>query len=441
MPEVAEAGQSDGPNKSSRLYAHYVLGILCLANILAGIDRTVMTLLLQPIKTDLGASDTQMSILTGASFILFYSVFGLYIAGLADRGNRRSILAGAVVIWSAMTGLCGAASNFALMALARAGVGIGESAATPTTMSLIADYYKREVRTQVVSVFHIAVPLGSIILTPVVGIIADRYGWRSAFYFLAIPGLLVALILRFTVKEPVRGAMDSGPARTTGKLSFRETMVVMWAIKPFRLIMLGNAVVGLGAGTLAAWGPAVMMRAFDLSTTMVASVMLPIISVGSLTGTALGGFAVGVLVKRTKNYRWSVLLPAIASIGTIPAGLLFGYAPTWQLTLFGGVLGTFTIGMRTAPLLALILDLVPANCRGMAAAANVVATSVIGMAGGPLIVGIVSDMLAPSVGSVQALRSAFLFAPVTLGLGLIPYFLAARYFSREGTVLSQPAQT
>lgn len=433
---VRESGQAAAgavaPRQNNIFYAHYVLGVLCIANILAGLDRSVMSLLLQPIKQELQASDTEMSILTGASFIIFYSLFGLYIARLADRGNRRSILAGAVVVWSAMTGLCGMATNFLFMAVARAGVGIGESAGTPTTMSLIADYYKRELRTQAVSIFHIAVPLGGIFLTPLLGVIADTYGWRAAFYVLAVPGIFVALLLQFTVKEPIRGALDGAPTQSGAQPTFGQTIGIMWSSRPFRLIMIGNAIVGLGVGTLAAWGPAVMMRAFNLSATMVASVASPLFALGSLAGTAVGGFAIGYFVKRFKDYRWTILLPAIASIATVPAGLLFGYAPTWQLTVFGGVLGTFSVGMRTAPYLALVLDLVPSNCRGMAAAATVVANSVIGMAGGPLIVGVISDILAPSMGSVAALRTAFLFAPVTLAVGLVPYFMALRDFDRAG---------
>lgn len=425
-PSIGEAAQP-----ASRGYANYVLFMLCLTNVLAIADRNVMSLLLQPIKNDLHASDTVMSFLTGAAFVIFYSLFGIPIARWSDRGNRRNILAAGVAVWSVATMFCGAAQNFAHMALARMGVCMGEATGTPTSLSLIADYYRREVRPQMVSIFNLAVPIGGLAVTPLIGIVADHYGWRMAFLVLGAPGVAVALIVWLTVREPQRGAMDAVKSAVT-QLSFGDAMKVMWASKPLRLLLLGTAIVGLGAGTLGAWGSAMMMRAFGVTPTQVASISAPLSGLAGLLGTIVGGFLTTWLIKRTSDQRWLLILPIIAAIVCVPAGLLYVFAPTFAWMVLGGIGGSLTIAVRTSPHMALALDLVPANCRGMAAAAMVIANSVVGIACGPLVVGMISDYLTPSLGPVEALRNAFMFAPATLALGCIPFFMMLRYYNKDG---------
>lgn len=419
--------------RSGKTYALYVLAILTVTNALSIADRTVMSLLLEPIKRDLGASDTSMSLLTGAAFVLFYTLFGIPIARWADRGDRRSILAIGVGLWSLATGVCGLAGSFVAMALARAGVGVGESTATPTSMSLIADYFERKARPRMIAIFNMAQPFSALLLTPAIGVIADRYGWRASFYFLALPGILVALLVRFTVREPIRGATDHKPV-TVGldTTTIGAALRAMWSSKPFMLILLGTAITGLGNGTLGAWGPALMLRAYGVTMTQVGAIYGPIGAFGGILGGLGGGFFTGWLAAKRKSERWNVLLPAFAGIVTVPAAFLFAWSPTWPLMLFGGFWGGFTIAFRVAPYLALSMELVPANFRGMVAAATLIATNVVGQAGGPLVVGMISDHLAPTMGPVMALRWGMTFAPFTLAVGVIPFFMALKYFDANG---------
>jgi MFS family permease len=417
----------------SQRYAHYVLFILTLSNILSIADRGIMGLLLEPIKRDLHASDTSMSLLTGAAFVIFYSLFGIPIARWADRGNRRNILAIGVAVWSLMTSLCGVAGNFMQMALSRAGVGVGEAAATPTSMSLIADYYHRKTRPKVIAIFNMGASASAFIVTPIIALVADHYGWRMAFIVLGIPGVLVSLLLRFTVREPVRGGMeDVAAAGAPDKATLRGAIRAMASSPPFLLLLLGTALTGLGAGTLGAWGPALMMRAYHVSAAQIGSIYGPISAVAGIVGGLGGGFLTGWIATKRKSERWVILLPALVSLITIPAGVLFALSPTWPWMILGGIGGYLTIAFRTAPYLALSLDLVPAHYRGMATAASIIASSVIGQAGGPLVVGLISDHFAPTVGPVMALRYGMIFAPVTLALGVIPFFLALRYFDHDG---------
>lgn len=391
-----------------------------------------MGILLEPIKRDLHASDTVMSLLTGASFVVFYCLFGVPIARWSDTGNRRNILAIGVGVWSLMTSACGFASNVAVMALARAGVGMGEATCTPTSMSLIWDYYRKVARPQAVASFQVTAFAGSILITPLIGVITDAFSWRTAFIVLGIPGVFVSLLVLLTVREPHRGASDERGVAKPTPIGFFEAIKMIARSRPFVLLMAGTAISGMGAGTFAAWGFALMMRAFEVSSTQVATFAAPIAAVGGIAGTVLGGFLTGWLARSLKSERWIVMAPAIVGLLSVPAGLLVNFGPTWAWTIAGMTLGAFATGFRGAPFLALMIDLVPANCRGLASAASVIATSLVGSAGGPLIVGIISDYLAPSIGPVAALRWAFVFAPVTLALGAVPFFLALRYMDDEG---------
>lgn len=431
------AGTSTSVRPKSQAYAHYVLLILTLANVLSIADRGVMSLLLQPIKTELHASDTEMSLLTGFSFVLFYSLFGIPIARWSDRGNRRDILGIGIGIWSVMTSICGFAMNFTLMAFARAGVGMGEATCTPTAMSLIADYYTRKARPAMIALFNMAAPLSAFLVTPIVGVIADHHGWRVAFMVLGIPGILIGLLVKFTIREPVRGASDEAvesatPDAPAQSATLGAAVKAMMSSKPFVLILLGTAITALGGSTLGAWGSALAMRAFHVHATEIASIQGPISAVAGILGGLGGGFVTGWVASKRKSERWIVLLPALVSIITVPAGFLYALAPTFPLYILGGVGGSFTIAFRTAPYLALALELVPANFRSMAAAATLIASSVVGQALGPLAVGMISDYFTPTVGPVLALRYGMLFAPVTLALGVIPFFMALKYFDKDG---------
>jgi MFS family permease len=413
-------------------YAHYVLLIICLANALNVADRMIVQLLLEPIKNDLHASDTAMSILSGASFVLFYCLFGIPIARWSDRGNRRGILALGVAVWSVMTAVCGLAQSFWQMALARAGVGMGESAGTPTSLSLITDYYAKTSRPRMISFYQLTTSAGGLAFAPIIGLMSDHYGWRSAFLALGIPGILVALLVRFTIREPERGRFDGAAGRDMQPATLRAAIAAMWSSKPFMLILLGTALTGLGSGVLGGWGPAIAMRRFGVTATDIGAISAPISGIASIIGALAGGFLTTWVAGKLKDQRWIIALPATAAAINVIAGLIYAFAPNWPWMVAGGALGGFTNAFRMAPYLALTLDLVPPNMRGMAASAGVIATTQIGQAGGPLVVGMISDALAPSMGPLESLRTAFVFAPIMLFLGTIPFYWTLRHYDRNG---------
>lgn len=283
-----------------------------------------------------------------------------------------------------------------------------------------------------ISFYQLTTSAGGLAFAPIIGLMADNYGWRAAFLALGIPGLIVALLVRFTIREPERGRFDGEAGKNLQPVSLKAALAVMWRSKPFMLIMLGTALTGLGSGVLGGWGSAIAMRRFDVTATQIGAISAPIGGVASIIGALAGGFLTTWVAQRLKDQRWIIALPATSAAINVIAGLIYAFAPNWPWMIAGGALGGFTNAFRMAPYLALTMELVPPNVRGMAATAGVIATTLIGQAGGPLVVGMISDALAPSMGSLESLRTAFVFAPIMLFLGTIPFYWTLRYYDRNG---------
>src|SRR5215813_1531708 len=224
----------DGP------YAYYVLGVLFVVYIFNFIDRQILAILLQPIKEDLKISDTALGFLTGFAFAVFYTFAGLPLARLADRWVRRSLIAISIALWSVMTATSGLARGFTDLALARIGVGIGEAGATPPAHSLLSDYFPPEKRATVLALYACGVPVGSGLGYWLGGWINDTFGWRTAFFVVGLPGVFVALLVRFTVREPVRGASEQRPL-SVRQYSLREVWEFFSQLPSGRRISLAAA--------------------------------------------------------------------------------------------------------------------------------------------------------------------------------------------------------
>ena len=209
---------------TSPRYRTYVLALLVVVYVFNFLDRQIVTILAEPIKVDLGLNDTQIGLMTGLAFALFYTVLGIPIARLADRANRVSIISVALVIWSGMTALSGFAQNFWQMLAARIGVGVGEAGCSPPAHSLIADYYPPEKRASALSIYALGIPFGSILGLLAGGWIAEIYGWRTAFFVVGVPGIALAALVKLTLREPLRGMSDHTKANDTEQPSLGETL-------------------------------------------------------------------------------------------------------------------------------------------------------------------------------------------------------------------------
>ncbi|MEZ5557797.1 MAG: MFS transporter [Pseudomonadales bacterium] len=246
-------------------YTRYVLGVLVAVYIFNFIDRQILAILAQSIKEDLALSDTQIGALSGIAFGIFYATLGIPIARLADRRSRVNVISVCLAIWSAMTALSGLAQNYWQLLIARIGVGIGEAGGSPPSHSLIADYFTPDARATALGVYALGIPVGILFGNLAGGWINEFFGWRNAFLVVGIPGVLLALTMKLTVREPPRGYSEGRRPDTT-EVPFREVIRTMWGFRSFRQLAFGAATQAfVGYGSIA-WLPSFLIRAHDMSS-------------------------------------------------------------------------------------------------------------------------------------------------------------------------------
>lgn len=418
-------------------YSGYVLLLLAMANILNAVDRTLVSLLAELIKQDLGISDTHLGLLTGFAFAVFFVVAGIPIARWADRGNRRTILALGIGLWSVMTVLFGLGAGFAMLLIARIGVAVGEAAAVPTSMSLIADYFSPQRRTRAVSIFQSAVFLG-LVATAGAGFIAHRYGWRAAFLVAGAIGIVLSLVVLFTLAEPARGKFDSAGERGQAPPSLWESSRILLGKPVYVLVLVALATSAVSSASLSAWGAAFLIRVHSLSVTEVASVVGPASGIGGFLGSLAGGFLTTWLVNRTGEKRWTLLAPGVALVLAVPTVVFFLFTESAKLALIAFGLQAFLWAIKTGPCFALALELVPASLRAFAVSVLIVIAGVVGNGLGPLLVGVLSDSLGAS-GAAYSIRYAMIVAPAFLLVAAGALLMAARMWRERGSAEGQAA--
>ena len=275
----------------SRSYRNFVLGVLVIAYIFAFIDRQLMTILLEPIKAEFGASDTAMGFLAGFAFALFFGTLGIPVSRLADKWSRRNVLAISMVIWSAMTALCGLAASFWQMALLRVGVGVGEAGGTPPSHSLIASYFPAEQRSTAMGIFGSGTQIGILIGMFGGAVIAEQMGWRWAFFVFGLPGVLIGGLVALVVKEPAKKAGFEAA-------SIVSDLARLWQLPAFAKISFATgftALAGYGMGT---WFPSFLQRVHGLTLTEAGLILGVVGTLGALVGAIVGGVLCDRLASR-----------------------------------------------------------------------------------------------------------------------------------------------
>lgn len=399
-------------------YAYYVLGVLFVVYIFNFIDRQILAILLQPIKEDLKISDTALGFLTGFAFAVFYTFAGLPLARLADRWVRRSLIAISLVIWSLMTAASGLTRGFTDLALARIGVGIGEAGATPPAHSLLSDYFPPEKRATVLALYACGVYVGVGIGFWLGGWINDLYGWRVAFFVVGFPGVAMALLVRLTVREPVRGMSERHPVSTHTYTTMEvgryfATLPSAWRIS----VAAGfHAFVGYGFG---AWIPAFFVRIHHMTPGELGLWLSWITAVGGASGAFLGGWIADRWVRREPRARLYVAATGVLlTIPFIAASVLLTDRRLALLSLLpANVFGTLWIG----PSGAIVQDLVPPGMRAMASAVFIFILTIIGMGAGPQVVGILNDW----IGTPDAIRYSLLWTATVMNLCAAGFFWLA----------------
>ncbi|NMN05061.1 MULTISPECIES: MFS transporter [unclassified Novosphingobium] len=405
----------------------YVLVLLSLVYAMNIADRYVITTVMESIRLDLKLTDSGVALLTGVALALFYVTIGIPVSALADRFSRRNIISGALLLWSGLTVLTGLSSTFGQMLLARIGVGIGESGGTPPSTSMLADYFRPAQRPAALTVYALGSCLGAWIGADVAGRVADLYGWRHAFLALGVPGVALAALIFFTVREPRRGAMDAPRAADAPPAAPR---LPLWRALAFLLrqratmhLMMGGAVTALWGWGLMWWTPTYLQRAYGLSAGQAGEILGPMhLIAGSLATVATAVLMASRVMADPR--RVLILMAVVVAVITVPSFFIYW---THDLGVAKACLWLFVPAMYfyIGPSFGLLQNIVPAQMRATACALTLLMANIANLVIAPQFVGLVSDHVAGGHGADAAsLRVALLILAPT-GLWAAWHYWAA----------------
>jgi MFS family permease len=408
------------------------LALLTLTYFFSFMDRQILAILLEPIKADLQLSDTQLGLLSGLVFALFYATLGIPIAQLADRTSRRNIIAASLTIWSVMTALCGLAANFPQLLLARIGVGVGEAGSGPPSQSIIADLYPPEKRASAMAIYSLGVLLGGGLGIMIGGNVAHAYGWRAAMMVVGLPGVILALIVWLFVAEPRRGLSDVQRVaeEEDGHVipSMWQGVVAMWRNAAARYLVAGITLTSLVGYALTGWGPSYMQRSMGMSMLDVANYIALPAALATAVSALVGGALADRMAKRHGIHAQPWVITGM-KVMAFPFAMGFYFFDNMALSLGAYFISALFAGAYIGPTYALIQHLAPLRLRAMWAALTLLATNLIGMGIGPLAVGKLSDMLAPRYGD-QSLRYAMLAVTLITPVAIFCYWRAGALMKR-----------
>lgn len=397
-----------------------MLWILLIVYIFNFLDRQIVNILAEPIKTDLGLSDTELGLLAGPAFAVFYALLGIPIARYADRdgSNRVRLISLSLAIWSAMTAVCGLAQNFVQLLFARIGVGVGEAGCTPAAHSLISDSVPAAKRSSAIAFYGLGVPVGSLLRLIIGGVVNDIYGWRVALMLVGAPGMLLALVVLFVMREPRHGRTveAAGIAAAAKPLSTDAALREIFASRAFVYILIAASVtafLGYGKGL---WTISFFIRSHGLSTTEAGLSMAVVLGLAGAFGTWLGGKLADKFGARDKRH--ILTFPAYGMALAAPILFLGYYMQDWRIAVAMLVLPTIFNAAYYGPAYGCVQGLVQPRARAVAASIMLFGQNLIGLGLGPFLFGVLSDALQPVAGQ-ESVRWVLYGAA---WLGLIPAF-------------------
>jgi len=424
-----EKTQTNGPGHDKGLVTNraYILFILVVVYTFNFIDRQIVGILAVPIKADLGLSDSQLGLMGGLAFALFYTGLGIPVAMLADRFSRTWIMTAALTIWSAMTAVSGLATNFWQLFAARLGVGIGEAGGVAPAYSLIADYFPPGQRARAISIYSFGIPIGSAIGIVFGGLIASLIDWRYAFFIVGLAGLVLAPIFRMTIREPERGQFDR--RRDDDKSPDLKLILRTLSGKPsFWLLALGasfSSMIGYG---IFFWLPSFFVRSYGLTLLDASLFYGAVLLIGGIAGIWAGGW----LGDRFGHSRYSqyARIPAIAFILTVPVYVFAILSPSLSVSFFAFLVPT-ALGLAwLGPVISAIQHLVRPNMRATASAIFLFIINLVGIGLGTYAIGAISDGLAAQLGD-DSLRYSILAGTSFYIIAAAFFFMAARWLERD----------
>ena len=413
-------------NGANRYYILFILSLVCA---LAYMDRFVLSVLVEPIKLDLGLNDTQVGILTGLAFALFYALFGIPFARLADKHNRSKLIAASVTLWSVMTAASGYATNFIQLLLARIGVGIGEAGCFPASHALLADLFPGKQKAFAIGIFQAGGTIGILAGLILGGILSSKYGWQTAFIVIGIPGVLVGLLVWLTVDDKFRRKLTvKVSADSNNQNSIYSSIKTLLSQNSYRHILLGLSISSFSNYGIIQWLPSFFIRSHEVSMDDVGVTYGLIVGLGTLLGTLAGALSAPKLIAKDK--KWEVMWAAYSYLLVIPLFVSCFLVSNLELSFVLLFTGLFVITSGTGPTFAAIQSTALPNMRATAVAVTMLAMAIVGQGFGPLFVGMLSDMLSEMYGE-QSLRYALSISMFIMIWGFFHLFKASKTIKQE----------
>lgn len=416
------------PEVAPLLQRWYVLIVMCAVYAINIAARYVVTTVFEPIRLELKLTDAGAAFLTGIPLALFYVVCGIPIAWLADRSNRRNIVALSLILWSGFTVLCGLAATYWQFLVNRIGAGVGEAGATPPSLSIISDCFPAERRPMALSIFALGAPVGAWLAADVAGAFAQAYGWRGAFFALGVPGILLGLLVFVTIREPRRGRLDATTA--VGKASFEESLSFLWRQRAAFHIIMASGVCSLWGWGLVWWTPTFLLRTYGLNVAQAGAITGHVHLAGGIAATVVAAWLMSrPFMLDARRVLW--LLGLVTGCATIPSIIAYWTHSLWLArVMFWAYIPAiyFFIG----PCMALVLNLAPSQMRSTFTAWSVLVGNVFNLIVAPQAVGMLSDWFGGAQGADAAsLRAALLWLAPMGFWATWHFFLAARTVTSE----------
>jgi len=419
---------------SNKSYRTFVLILLTVVYAFNFIDRQIVGILAPWIQADLELTNTQMGLLIGLVFAAFYTIMGIPIAFMADRVNRKGLLAVALALWSGFTAVTGSAQNFVQIGLARMGVGVGEAGGSPPSHSMISDLYAKEERAGALGIYSMGIPLGIMsayfITVALMGQDPSAVNWRRIFVILGVSGILLACVVLFTVKEPKRGAMEVSKGQTVQKLPFSQSLGILLTIRSWWWMCFGIAFASFAAYALSGFQTKFLTAldpGFNVKRTLL---WLGIINgLFYASGTFLGARFVDKQAKKSvKAYGW---IPALSLALALPIGIAAFWIESVNAHLLLVVPFQFLIGVYLGPSFAIAQTLAPVHIRAMSTALFFFILNMIALGGGPSVAGLLIDVFAQSADQLWATRMAMTTVFGSFTLAIISFLMVARTLPKD----------
>jgi len=402
--------------------------MLTLVYVFNFVDRQLLVILQESIKKELNLSDTQLGMLSGFTFAIFYVTLGIPIARFADKNNRRNTVAASLALWSMMTALSGLVKNFFQLLLARIGVGVGEAGGSPPAHAMISDYFPPEKRSTALSIYSTGIYFGILVGFVMGGYLNQQLGWRSAFFAVGIPGILFSLIFYATVKEPRRGATDVKANSVTEKHSFFKVVKKLFSTRTFVYLALGSSLHVFCIYGLINWTGSFLTRLHNMNSAETGIVLGLVFGIGGAIGSFAGGFLTDHFGKSDKTLYLKIPAYAIILSASSAGGGLF-FQNNFLSIAFLGLCASLQ-STYLGPSIAVAHNLVPASMRSLTSAIFFLMINLVGLGFGPLVVGMISDSLKPSLGD-EALRWAMSIVIVVGIIAAMLFFVAAKKLAKD----------